>query len=103
MMRFVLLIFLIYLSIRVFWHLFGYLLIQLVVRKSMENMQKQFINTENAFQNRYDSEHDREITVNPDLTVKVPRGQEEKKEDTYSGRHIDNSRITDVDFKEVNE
>ena len=103
MMRFILIIFLLYLSFRVFWHLFGPFLIQLVVRKSMENMQKQFINTENAFQNRYDAEHDREITVNPNLTVKVPRNPNENKAETSTGRHIDNSRISDVDFREVNE
>jgi hypothetical protein len=97
MLQFIVFLILSWLTLRFLAKLFGGMLVRVALQRALERMQKQYINTQNAFQQKYDPEFDREILINPDLKVKMPRSDTKGSDNTKRTRRF----IDDVDFEET--
>lgn len=96
MIQFLVFITLISLTVRFLFRLFGGMLLQIAVQRTMERMQKQYVDTENKFQKRYESGFEREILISPNVKVKMPRDEHV---DVHSSKRL-RRPIDDVDFEE---
>lgn len=99
MLKFLLFMALAFLTLRLVIRLTGGWLMRVIMQKAAENMQKQYINTENSFHQRYDPDFESEYMVNPNLKVKVPR--ENASESAAAGKKAGRRGIDDVDFEET--
>jgi hypothetical protein len=79
MLQFLLGLFLFLLALQIWWRIFAPALTRSVLKYTIGKMQEDFIKQENAWQENYESEFERTITVNNDLKVKVPYQSEANK------------------------
>jgi|GEM_PF-4482999 len=88
MLQFLLGVFLFFLALQILWRIFAPALTRSVLKYTVGKMQEDFIKQENAWQENYESEFERTITVNNDLKVKVPHQSEATKK-TKNVRYVE--------------
>ena len=79
MLQFFLGVFLFFLACMILWRIFAPFLMLKIIKFTTGKMQEDFIKQANAFQENYDSEFEKTITLNQDMKVKVPHRPETKK------------------------
>jgi hypothetical protein len=90
MLQFLLGVFLFFLAIQILWRIFAPALTRSVLKYTVGKMQEDFIKQENAWQESYESEFERTITLTNDLKVKVPHRSDANRK-TKNIRYVDES------------
>ncbi|MBX3100912.1 MAG: hypothetical protein KF690_00230 [Bacteroidetes bacterium] len=99
MLRFLVILLIIWLSFQLIFMLFGRQIMRFLLKRLTRRIEKNFWEQQNAHQQKYDPNFDREMHLNPDVKIKVPRKDAAK---TATPPPPETSgAVQDVDFEEI--
>jgi hypothetical protein len=100
MLRFLVILLIIWLSLQLIWLLFGRHILRYLMRRLAKRVEQNFWAQQNAHQQKYDPNYDREMHLNQDVKLKVPR-QDKADQSRKPAQDASSGAVQDVDFEEV--
>ena len=97
MLKFVLWAVVVYLLFRLFWSLFGGVIIRWIAVGIFKRVEKEAVRQRNHMAQSMDPDYERELHLSQDVKIKIPRKQKAQPRNNDSGA----SAVQDVDFEEV--
>jgi hypothetical protein len=100
MLRFLVILLIIWLSLQLIWLLFGRQILRFLMRRLAKRIEQNFWAQQNAHQQKYDPNYDSEMHLNQDVKLKVPR-QDKATKTRKPATDPGSGAVQDVDFEEL--